>query len=196
METLPLADGGPLGVTCKWRLFSLLQPDWNYPQEELDFLLVQEVIRVVRAVRADYQLTKARPELYISCHEDAAGRLGSFLGPLQTLSRSGSVRLLTPGERAPLGCAVAIVNQHCQAHLLLEGLIDLQKELEKLSVRQQRIGAQLSTAISRTQIPGYEEKVPERIRQENAKKVYSLQTELEQVRQAIQSLEQLPDKSR
>ncbi|XP_041068758.1 valine--tRNA ligase, mitochondrial isoform X2 [Carcharodon carcharias] len=171
-------------------------PDWHYPQEESDFLFVQEVVRVVRAVRADYQLTKARPELYISCDEDVGGRLGPFLGPLQTLSRSGSVELLTPGGDAPVGCTIAVVNQHCQVHLLLKGLIDPQKELEKLSARQQRIGAQLSTAISRTQIPGYEEKVPERIREENAQKVCSLQAELERVTQAIRGFEKPPDKPR
>uniref|UniRef100_A0A8D2J1U5 Valine--tRNA ligase, mitochondrial n=1 Tax=Varanus komodoensis TaxID=61221 RepID=A0A8D2J1U5_VARKO len=34
---------------------------WCHPEEEANFLLVQEVIRAVRALRATYQLTKARP---------------------------------------------------------------------------------------------------------------------------------------
>ncbi|XP_067865092.1 valine--tRNA ligase, mitochondrial [Heterodontus francisci] len=170
-------------------------PDWNYPQEESDFLFVQEVIRVVRTLRAEYQLTKARPKLYVSCDADAGRKLGYFLSPLQTLSRSGFVELLTTGRSAPAGCAIAVVDQHCQVHLLLKGVVEPQKELEKLAAKQRRIGVQLSAAISSMQIPGYEEKVPERIRQGNAQKVCSLQAELERVTQAIQSLENHPDKT-
>uniref|UniRef100_UPI00398E4566 LOW QUALITY PROTEIN: valine--tRNA ligase, mitochondrial n=1 Tax=Pristiophorus japonicus TaxID=55135 RepID=UPI00398E4566 len=168
-------------------------PDWTCPQEESDFLFVQEVVRVVRTVRADYQLTKARPELYLSCDADAGRKLASFLGPLGTLSRSGSVELLSPGQSAPAGCAIAIVNPHCQVHLLLKGAIDWAKELEKLAVKQQRVRAQLSAALGRTRVPGYKEKVPERIRLEDAQKVRSLQAELERVMQATLGLQSLPE---
>ncbi|XP_059495593.1 valine--tRNA ligase, mitochondrial [Stegostoma tigrinum] len=77
-----------------------------------------------------------------------------------------------------------------------QGLIDPQKEVERLSAKQRQIGEQLSAAITRTLIPGYEEKVPERIREENTQKVRSLQAELERVLQAIRGLQGLSENPR
>ncbi|XP_048472476.1 valine--tRNA ligase, mitochondrial [Rhincodon typus] len=106
---------------CVSRYPTLTQlPDWDDPGAESDFLLTQEVIRGVRAIRAEYRLTKARPHLYVCCEQSARDRLVPFLGPLRTLSRSGSVELLIPGEAVPAGCAVAVINQHCQVHLHLK----------------------------------------------------------------------------
>ncbi|XP_060706636.1 valine--tRNA ligase, mitochondrial [Hemiscyllium ocellatum] len=166
-------------------------PEWRDPGAESDFVLAQEVVRAVRALRAEYHLTTARPQLYVSCEAGVRARLAPFLGPLRTLSRSGPVQLLIPREAVPAGCAVSVVSQHCQVHLLLKGLIDPGKELAKLLARQRQIGEQLSAAITRTQIPGYEEKVPERIREGHTQKVRCLRAELERVLQAVDNLQSL-----
>lgn len=43
-------------------LFRLPKDHWHFPQEEADFLLIQEVVRVTRSLRAQCHLTKARPD--------------------------------------------------------------------------------------------------------------------------------------
>lgn len=40
---------------------SILQAHWNFPETERDFLLVQEVIRVARSLRAQCGMTKEKP---------------------------------------------------------------------------------------------------------------------------------------
>ncbi|XP_051899896.1 valine--tRNA ligase, mitochondrial [Pristis pectinata] len=191
-QRLPGREGRPEPSICLAPYPTLGQlPDWSCPQLESDFLLVQEVVRAVRALRADYQLTKARPELYVSCGEEEAGRLHPFLGPLQTLSRSRWAQLLSPGEGPPPGCAVAVVNPRCRLHLRLQGAVDPRRELAKLGERRRRLEAELETVVSRTRTAGYMEKVPERIRLENARKVDALRAELQQVREAAHGLEQL-----
>ncbi|XP_059826824.1 valine--tRNA ligase, mitochondrial [Hypanus sabinus] len=166
-------------------------PDWSCPQLESDFLLAQEVVRAVRALRADYQLTKARPDLYICCQEEEAVRLHPFLGPLQTLSRSGRAELLDPGVNPPEGCTMAVVSQFCQVHLNLQGARDPRRELEKLRVRRQRLEAELEAAVGRTQAAGYREKVPERIQLEHTQKAEAVREELQQVMEAERGLEQM-----
>lgn len=37
------------------------QAHWHFPEEERDFLLVQEVIRVARSLRAQCGMTKEKP---------------------------------------------------------------------------------------------------------------------------------------
>ncbi|MGH0154450.1 UNVERIFIED_CONTAM: hypothetical protein FKN15_027064, partial [Acipenser sinensis] len=145
---------------------------WNSPEEEANFLFIQEVVRVVRSLRAEYQLTKARPELYIQCSELRFREiLESFSTPVQALCRSGALFLLSTLEGAPSGCAVGIVNDSCQVYMKIQGLVDLQKELAKLGGRMERLQAQLDQAVARTWVQQYEERVPQHIREENTRRV-------------------------
>ncbi|KAK1155281.1 valine--tRNA ligase, mitochondrial isoform X1 [Acipenser oxyrinchus oxyrinchus] len=161
---------------------------WNSPEEEANFLFVQEVVRVVRSLRAEYQLTKARPELYIQCSELCFREiLESFSTPVQALCRSGAIFFFSTLEGAPSGCAVGIVNDSCQVYLKIQGLVDLQKELAKLGGRMERLQAQLDQAVARTWVQQYEERVPQHIREENTRRISSTKTELERTQQMIEN---------
>lgn len=51
------ASWGLLSVICSLSC----QAHWHFPEEETDFLLVQEVIRVARSLRAQCGLVKEKP---------------------------------------------------------------------------------------------------------------------------------------
>uniref|UniRef100_H2ZWJ3 valine--tRNA ligase n=1 Tax=Latimeria chalumnae TaxID=7897 RepID=H2ZWJ3_LATCH len=165
---------------------------WYNPEEEANFLLVQEVVHVVRSLRADYQLTKQKPELYVACSEDRARRvLDSYHLALRTLSRCSSVTLLDAEGGVPSGCAVGIVSKECRVHLRLEGLVDSERELEKLRRRRERLQSQLAAVVNKTEIQGYEHGVPETVQQETAAKISTLEEKLAQVEKASRTFQQL-----
>lgn len=67
-----------------------LQEHWRQPELEQHFSRVQEAVQALRALRATYQLTKARPR----------GELGS--GSLSPAERGGWQRSLgEPGGQSP-----------------------------------------------------------------------------------------------
>lgn len=60
--------------------------------------------------------------MYVHCTDDGptAQTIGKFVEALKTLSYSSNVFILTKDQKAPLGCAVAIVNDRCDANLMLK----------------------------------------------------------------------------
>uniref|UniRef100_A0A8C6V9K3 Valine--tRNA ligase, mitochondrial n=1 Tax=Naja naja TaxID=35670 RepID=A0A8C6V9K3_NAJNA len=96
---------------------------WCNPEEEANFLLVQQIIQVIRCMRATYQLTKARPTVYLACSETAPwAAYEKYQEPLQTLSLAGSVNILPNSEEVdlPLNCLAVKVNGHTSIYMDLQ----------------------------------------------------------------------------
>ncbi|XP_062978344.1 valine--tRNA ligase, mitochondrial isoform X2 [Elgaria multicarinata webbii] len=157
---------------------------WCHPEEEANFLLVQEAIRAVRSLRATYQLTKARPTVYLVCPEAApCGVYENYQEPLQTLSLAGSLRFLPDSEGAepPDSCVAARVNNHTTIYMDMQGLVDPQKELLRLSSKQQKLEQQLAGLTARVQGARYQEQVSVKAKSDHQQKIFLVRSELERI---------------
>ncbi|XP_069799940.1 valine--tRNA ligase, mitochondrial isoform X2 [Dendropsophus ebraccatus] len=158
---------------------------WSYPEETRRFDFVYSVVRTLRSLRSDYNLTKARPEVCISCcQEDHLLSLQSFLSPLQTLSFSGPTRVLlsgaTPQEAGGgTGWASGEVTDDCHVYMNLKGLLDPAAELHKLQSKLKRLENQMKSKKK-------EEEEEEEMGEEN-----SLQTKISRLRRIKKTLEQM-----
>ncbi|XP_032872177.1 valine--tRNA ligase, mitochondrial-like [Amblyraja radiata] len=170
-------------------------PDWSSQEVELDFELVQEVVRAVRGVRAEYRLTREKPHMFVSGPPEISTRLQPFLGPLQTLSRAGGVELLPPGEGPPPGTVQAVVTHTCRVHLMLQGGVDTQTERARLADQRRRLEAELATAEGRSRGDGFTEKVPEKVRSKQNNKMSRLRAQLEWISEAERGLGEPGDRS-
>ncbi|XP_067386203.1 valine--tRNA ligase, mitochondrial isoform X2 [Emydura macquarii macquarii] len=162
---------------------------WRRPEHEDDFLLVQEVMRTVRALRVTYQLTKARPPVYLLCSEPAPHRAYvEYREPLQTLSLAGSLELLPSSEGAepPVGWVGRRVNDHTEVYIDLQGLADPLVELPRLVSRKKKLERQISDLMARTQASGDQEKVSLSTQADYQQKISSLRTELVYLDQAME----------
>ncbi|ETE69928.1 Valyl-tRNA synthetase, mitochondrial, partial [Ophiophagus hannah] len=127
---------------------------WCNPEEEANFSLVQQIIQVIRSMKATYQLTKAQPTVYLACSETASwAAYEKYQEPLQTLSLAGSVNLLPNSEEIdlPLNCLAVKVNGHTSIYMDLQDLVDPHKELLKLTSRQQKLKQQLANLTEKLQ---------------------------------------------
>ena len=59
--------------------------------------------------------------------------LASITSEIAALSSSSEVELLGPGQSVPNGCAPNVVDDATIVYLLLTGILDPQKELDKLA---------------------------------------------------------------
>ncbi|XP_032643733.1 valine--tRNA ligase, mitochondrial isoform X1 [Chelonoidis abingdonii] len=167
---------------------------WCRPAEEDDFLLAQEVVRAVRALRATYRLTRARPPAYLMCSEPAAHRVyQEYREPLQTLSLAGSLELCpsSKGAEPPVGWVQGRVKNHTEVYLDLQGLVDPQVELTRLASRKKKLEQQLSVLMAQTQASGYQENVSPSAQAECQQKISSLRTELMQLNQALENFSRM-----
>lgn len=126
----------------------LHQEFWRQPELERCFSRVQEVVQALRALRATYQLTKARPQgeagpgwmgawqelmltltvslslsllVLLQCSDPGEqGLVQPFLEPLGILSHCGAVGFLSPGAAAPSGWALAPLGDTMKIYMELQ----------------------------------------------------------------------------
>ncbi|CAM4563919.1 unnamed protein product [Lepidochelys kempii] len=143
-------------------------------------------------LRADYNLTRTRADCFLQCPDSGAADAASRCSPyIRSLSSSGRVRVLGPGEAPPAGCAVAVASDKCTVHLLLKGLIDAEKEISKLAGKQGELQKQIERLQERMETPDYGTKVPPKVQEADAAKLQQSRTELQKVMEAVETFQRM-----
>ncbi|XP_036032235.1 valine--tRNA ligase, mitochondrial isoform X2 [Onychomys torridus] len=188
-QRLPPRHGGPLAPSICVAPYPSAHSleSWRQPELERRFSRVQEVVQALRALRATYQLTKARPRVLLQSSDPAEqGLFQPFLEPLSTLSHCGAVGFLPPGAPAPSGWALAPLDDTMKIYMELQGLVDPQSQLPRLAARRQKLQKQLDDLLNRTASEGLAER---------QQRLSSLRLELSKLDQAASHLQQLREEA-
>ena len=108
------------------------------------------------------------------------------------MAYSSNVTVLNADDKnhlPPKGCAIVTVSDKVETHLMLKGIIDATKEIEKLEKKKIQLKNQYDKLTKATQIEGYDTKVPQDVRMANAEKCEQTQKELEHLAKAITALQ-------
>ncbi|MBI5557888.1 MAG: valine--tRNA ligase [Deltaproteobacteria bacterium] len=118
-------------------------PGWDDPEAETTAQLVMGLIGAIRNIRSEMQIhPSARIEVIVICHNQGrAALIDQHRAAIQGLTRANTLALLHEGH-GPKGAASAIF-EDVEICVPLEGLIDVQKELEKLAKEQAKLEKQL-----------------------------------------------------
>lgn len=111
--------------------------------------------------------------------------LNEFQGSLQTLAYCSSIMLV---DEAPVGCAILTINAHCEVHLLLKGIIEVDKEIVKLEKKREQLQQTVNKLQQKISIEDYEKKVPLNVQEENAENLNLSRVEIERIGSAIEAL--------
>ena len=83
------------------------------------------------------------------------------------------------------GCAFQTISTLCEVYMMLKGVVDFGKEVEKLNEKKKKLESQLNF-LEKTMAKGdYKEKVPENIQILNDEKVTELNKEIRQISEAL-----------
>uniref|UniRef100_A0A8R1XQ43 valine--tRNA ligase n=1 Tax=Onchocerca volvulus TaxID=6282 RepID=A0A8R1XQ43_ONCVO len=150
-----------------------------------------DIVKTVRSLRSDYGLTaKVKTELYIIFENSSEVIEMEDLIPLiTTLTSSSKVSLLTANkiQQMPPDSVQVVVSATCKISLLLKNIIDVPKEIMKLTDREEKLMVQLKKLEETMSSPSYS-KVPLGIRNNNAEKIASLLAESKHLNEAIIAL--------
>ncbi|XP_062454524.1 valine--tRNA ligase-like isoform X1 [Rhea pennata] len=165
---------------------------WRNLELEATMEFALGIVRTLRSLRADYNLTRSKPDCFLQCPAaEWAARAHSCSGYIRTLASCGALRVLEPGESPPPGCAVAVASDRCTVHLLLKGVIDAPKELAKLGGRREELAQQLERLRERRATPEYGAKVPPAVQEADAAKLAQTEAELHKVLEALELVQRM-----
>ncbi|XP_029592230.1 valine--tRNA ligase-like isoform X1 [Salmo trutta] len=165
---------------------------WHSEDVDRQMEFAMTVVRTIRSLRADYNLTKTRADCYLQCIDsETMSLVEQYSLQIQTLSLSQTIQPVPATGAVPEGCAVAIASDRCTIHLMLKGLIDLEKEVAKLTVKKGELEKQMDKLREKMDKSDYKEKVPVKVQELDAEKMRQSQTELEKAKEAIDNFKRM-----
>ncbi|KFD54850.1 hypothetical protein M514_04284 [Trichuris suis] len=187
-QRLPCSPGKKADSICIAAYPDESKFPWKNEALDENMSFVLGIVKCVRGLRADYDLTtKTKTKLFLSIRDaDDVEFLSKCADIICVLSNCSSVEI--NADMPPTGCATFPLSNRCIIHLLLEGLVDKEKELGKLDIRAQKVRTQLAKCQEMTTIDNYQMKVPEEVQQANEEKKRQFQVELEHIVEAMAAL--------
>ncbi|KAK3087210.1 hypothetical protein FSP39_003149 [Pinctada imbricata] len=159
-------------------------------EEDVDF--IQNVVKCLRSIRADYGLTnKNKADVYLKCMDQkTANTLQPYSAMIQVMTNSSHVTL-GEGLDVPEGCAMQTVSNKCETHLMLKGIIDISKEITKLEGKKDKLITSLKRLEETIAKPDYKSKVPENVQTQNSEKMTEINAEIDRLATALATLAKL-----
>jgi valyl-tRNA synthetase len=131
----------------------------------------------------------ANPSIFIKCASDALkDTFSKETAVFQSLIRAGETTVLGKDAADPEGCIKNFVNDEITIYVKVVGLIDMNMEIQRVQKRIAEIQKLKDGLAKKTQMPGYEKKVPEKVRTENAAKMAGYDTEIKECEKSIADL--------
>ncbi|CAL1537812.1 unnamed protein product [Lymnaea stagnalis] len=160
------------------------------PPLESNVEFVQNIVKSIRSIRADYQLLpKTKVEVYLKCADiETAQVLTSFESVVVSTMGNTSNITYNVNEEPPAGCAVMTVSARCETHIMLKGQIDIPKEKERLEAKKETLSKSLVKLEEAAKVPDYSSKVPEEVRLKNEEKMIELKSQLDTITNSIATL--------
>lgn len=160
---------------------------WKNETIEKEVELLQKAAKTIRSARSDYNLpNKTKTEAFVVCSEATTKTiLQKFSNDLLTTAYCSKLNF---DEQPPNGCAILTVTGQCEVHLLLKGLIQVDKELQKLDKKKTQLLQGIEKLNQAMNASDYTTKVPAEIQQTNKDKLSESEAEINRIAAAMDSL--------
>lgn len=166
---------------------------WSNEQVEREFEFTNKAAKIIRSARSDYNLpNKTKTQAFIVCMDDfSKNTINRFVSDLATLSYCSSVEIVQPDQvttTIPSGCAILTITGQCEVHLLLKGLIEVDKEIEKLNKKKDLLSQTVVKLQGAMSSADYATKVPLPVQTSDSEKLTQSEAEILRITTAIETL--------
>lgn len=183
-QRLPRAAGPP--SICVAPYPTVESCPWKNETIEKEVEFVRKTAKVIRSERSEYDLpNKTKTDAFIVCTDTwTTNVLRKYTNDLMTIAYCSKLEF---DEKAPAGCAILTVTGQCDVHLLLKGLIQVDKELQKLEKSKTQLEQAVKKLQQTIQASDYTTKVPIEVQANNAKKLQESEAEIARISAAIKT---------
>mmetsp|Transcript_4545 Transcript_4545/g.6867 ORF Transcript_4545/g.6867 Transcript_4545/m.6867 type:complete len:256 (-) Transcript_4545:15-782(-) len=134
----------------------------------------------------------ANPEIYIQVSNDKLRETFSKeTDVFQSLIRSGTAHILAPSDADPKGSLKSYVNEDITIFVKVAGIIDVNLEVQRVNKRNAQLADLMEKLQKKMNMPGYLDKVPEKVRNDNQEKLEGYKAESDANTKGIEDLKKL-----
>jgi len=164
---------------------------WTNEALEKEMEVSSEIARKFRSQKTSLGFPPtSRPDAFVR-HTDPSTKamLEGLCAQISRMGYMGTIKVLGESDPDPPGTMRDVVNDKCLIFSKVEGL-DLSGELAKLKKKVESAEKMAESYRKKMAVPGYEEKVPAAVREQNAEKLQASETEVEELKRAVASITQ------
>ena len=176
----------------------LISAGWPTCDERLDFAAeaarfegVMEAIRAIRNLRAEMNVAPGkRATLILKPHEGWRDALAAAEGYFKRLAGASAVEFIDPAAANPEKSASA-VTAPCELFIPLGELVDVDKEIQRLSKDLKNVEGEIARANGKLNNPGFLAKAPAELVEKEREKLNTNQSLMEKLKSRIAEMEAL-----
>jgi len=149
-----------------------------------------EVVSSIRNARSELGIHPGAKIIVIALphSEETHNFLDSQEKAIKTLAGVETLNILKEGEQRPEGAATVIL-EDLEIFIPLEGFVDIEEELRKLTKEEKKLGKELAKTEAKLKNENFLSKAPQEIVQKERDKVNKFQTKLKKIVSHKETLE-------
>ena len=151
-----------------------------------EFVIIQEVIGAIRNLRTESRIAPAKPVKVILVSGEHKKLLESQLSVIAGLARLEGMEILAKGKKS--GKALSAVVANVEIYLPVSGMIDVAKEVKKLSEEASRLTEFISHLEQKLTNQRFLERAPQTIVKAEQEKLDINKSKLEKIKQQLKTL--------
>ncbi|PXF60375.1 MAG: valine--tRNA ligase [Deltaproteobacteria bacterium] len=165
---------------------------WNDARAEDIIKQVMEVVSSTRNARSELGIHPGAKIIIIALphSENAYDFLDSQEKAINTLAGVETLNLLKEGELRPEGAATVIL-EDLEIFIPLEGFVDIEEELRKLTKEEKKLGKELAKTEAKLKNENFLSRAPQEIVQKERDKINKFQTKLKKIVSHKETLESI-----
>jgi valyl-tRNA synthetase len=165
--------------------------NWTNAGAEAAMEVIKDTIHGARSLRADYKIANhVKADFYFrisstNFNEQTLAALNSQSEDFCTLAKGNFLRYLSESDEASKHCCVKVLNNCLSLLVNLEGIVDVEQEIQRLKKESDRIRPMIDQYQRKVQQAGNDSKMPEAVKQSNVEKLASYEAELQALLTAL-----------
>jgi len=183
-----LPHDGKSIMTSEW---PKVKVEWNF-ENASDMGLVMDSVRGIRNIRAEMGVAPGKKAKAILRSTDAhtMNVLKENLDILYSLAKVSQMEFLDANAAAPEKALTCVI-KGAEIFIPMEGLVEIDKELERLEKERENLENEIKRVESKLNNPGFVNKAPEEVVEKERKKKQDYSDMLQKVEQRLEMLSKL-----
>jgi valyl-tRNA synthetase len=185
-QKLPWPQGDPRPESLISAPWPTPDPAMEDPESELRLTAVQELITQIRSLRKEYRVPEgAKVEVALSAAPETF--LKDLASESESIQRLARVSGITAAAGGTTGTgAHSVLTNGTELFMPLEGVVDLEKERDRLSAEIQRLSGQLKGVQGKLKNQGFVEKAPEEVVAREREKESTFRAQMEKLQEKLE----------
>ena len=190
-QSLPIGADRPQSVmVAPW---PVANPEHTFAKDRATTATIIDLITAIRAIRGNTNVKPSVriPRVYLTCADEVGQAVQQAAVYVQRLARVEEIEIVDAASAAQLsGCATAVAGD-TQIRIPLEGLIDVDEEVARLSKQLDRVEKDIAHVTRKLGNEKFVAKAPADIVEKERAKLASFEGELATLRDSLRELQDL-----